>query len=313
VSSILFLCVARQFGLCLLTQHPFPLHVHFSEAIFAVSSDLAEGLGASIKRIHAEMARARQRSEAAFRLMNFEVPETLWSELDAVSLSFDQTVDENAERIVAVSDEIRADLEKLGAAFQAAVQSYADPAVELLQALALSTFKAKALTSVAEDLGVSSGGLFAFAQLMERAQSFLTFLQSQDLNAEQIQQLIDIYGICDPMADEKEYLIENIQEIYKLAEQEISGLSTASQGCDLVRQIMEHRIREAEVLDEFLNNFGGDILVPENAAMLRSEIIQTIQKKLVTDQEKYALAFFVVVPEEEPKAASAQPGDMLMF
>jgi hypothetical protein len=148
---------------------------------------------------------------------------------------------------------------------------------------------------------------------MERAQSFLTFLQSQDLNAEQIQQLIDIYGICDPMADEKEYLIENIQEIYKLAEQEISGLSTASQGCDLVRQIMEHRIREAEVLDEFLNNFGGDILVPENAAMLRSEIIQTIQKKLVTDQEKYALAFFVVVPEEEPKAASAQPGDMLMF
>lgn len=286
---------------------------HYSEAIFAVSSDLAEGLGTTIKRINAEMVRAREKSQAAFRLMNFAVPEKLWAELENASKDFDKSVDGFAGRIASVSDEIRNDLEGLGILFQASVQSYSDPGIDLIQKLAESTFKARSVTSVAEDLGVTAGGLFVYTEMMEKAQAFMAFLGEQELTAELIQQLIDLYGICDPMADEKEYLIENIQEIYKLAENEIFGLSTASQGCDLVRQIMEHRIREAEVMDDFLKNFGNDILVPENAAMLQSEVIQTIKKKLVTDQEKYALAFFVVTPEEAPKAASAQPGDMLMF
>jgi len=285
----------------------------YCATIFAISADLAEGLGDTIKRSHSELASILEKSRTGFKVTGLLESDPMWEELNTLSAGFVAQVDGHAARIVSVASDIRVGMEAFSVKFQNSVQTFEDPTPESLQAFAMNTMTAKTITAVAEDLGVTAGSLFAFTAITENAKKFLAQLEAADLTADQIQSLIDAFEIVDPMADEKDFLLPNIEEVFQNAEKEILGLSTASQGCDLIRQIMEHRIREAEVISGFVAAFGTDANTPENAAMLINDVINTIKKKLVTDQEKYALAFYISAPEDAPKPASAQPGDMLMF
>ena len=284
----------------------------YSEAIFAVSADLAEGLGVTIKRSYCEAQRMTERSKQAFDLMGLPLKAGLSESLDSATKDFDTLIEAYSSKISSVATQIRLQIEAIAVEVQLLAQSYGEPSLSLLNRVVECVHTSKSITSVAEDLGTTAGELFGFAEVVEHGLKFIKHLEGKDLTAEQMQTLVDIYDISDPMADEKDYLIENIADMYSRSKKEVEGLSTTIQGCDLIRQIMEHRIKEADVLESYIGGFGNDLMSAAISEQFRGELIQTIKRKMVTDQEKYAFGYFIADYAAEAPP-SAQPGEILLF
>ncbi len=167
---------------------------------------------------------------------------------------------------------------------------------------------------MAEDFGVVIGQLYAVYELKKVEKPYLAALSGRVMDADEIQNVIDIYCIMDPMADDQEYLLEAIGAYFHEIDNEIAKISTISQGCDLVCQIVEHRIKETQIIQNFYNGAikGNPEAKPEGIAEFRKELMDLIKKRMVTDQEKFAMKFFM--PEESVvEKSAAQPGDMMLF
>ncbi len=78
------------------------------------------------------------------------------------------------------------------------------------------------------------------------------------------------------------------------------------QGFDLLRQILEHRMKEIAVIRRFLDAGKGDWLEA------KTEVYALVNRTLVTDQEKYSCEFFI--PEASRVEDNNQkPGELLLF
>ncbi len=286
----------------------------FAETIFASSTDLAEGLCMTIRQVNADASRILEKSQLAFESMNFPYDRSFYSKLQKIGSGVDEKIDHYSSLITGVTDAIRVSLAHLSQKAQKSVQRADSYGSHQVKEITDSVLTAKTVTKVAEEFGVTAGELFLYAEVMTNGFSFVEFLKTQDLTQEQIKKLIHIYGITDPLADEKGSLFENIDEIYQGAARSVYGLSTTSQGCDLIRQILEHRIQEAEVMLTFVDRFAERLSEAEATTQFKKDVNDTIKRTMVTDQEKFAFAFFMV--DEFPtqaKQESAHPGDILLF
>ncbi|RZA22934.1 MAG: hypothetical protein EOP10_14095 [Proteobacteria bacterium] len=286
----------------------------FAETIFASSTDLAEGLGVTIRQVNTDASRILEKSRLAFESMNFSYDRSFYASLQKTVGGLDESINRYSSSITGVTNAVCNSLALLSQKAQKAVQSSEPYGQVHVKDIAENVLKAQTVTKVAEDLGVTAGELFLYAEVMTNGFSFAEHLKTQDLSHGQIAKLIDIYGITDPMADEKAVLLENIEQIYQGAARSVYALSTTSQGCDLIRQILEHRIEEAQVMLTFVERFKDRLCESDITAQFKKDVNDTIKRKMVTDQEKFAFAFFIA--DEYPasaKEASAYPGDVLLF
>src|SRR5690606_24378944 len=117
-------------------------------------------------------------------------------------------------------------------------------------------------------------------------------------------------NIMDPLSDgswdeTKAAIFLRTQDI----EQLVSNLIVLTQGFDLLRQIIEHRIVEIETIEAYLNRGA-----PCNELVsFTSDLHDRIRKKLVTDQEKLSVDAFIPDVLAEHGAEAHKPGEVLLF
>jgi hypothetical protein len=85
-------------------------------------------------------------------------------------------------------------------------------------------------------------------------------------------------------------------------EQQVSNLIVLSQGFDLLRQIIEHRIAEIEIIESYLKGGAPD----EELESFTGHLHDRIRKKLVTDA-------FIPDVIAEHGAEAHKPGEVLLF
>ncbi|RYZ92926.1 MAG: hypothetical protein EOP06_02700 [Proteobacteria bacterium] len=292
----------------------------FCESIFGMAEDLCSGLVTSIKVIHEELKRARTATQKVCSL-NL-VP---GSEEDGSSLNFDDKtsestidsrIEEQAKNINKKLEFIRKKLLNIASEAQSALIAHVDSrpqTFEMLQRLTQSVELSQEATFLAEDLGETAGTLMNHFSTVQVGRKIIESLNYTKISDESILKFLEIYSIIDVMAEEQDGLISNLDEYYDDTDKELSRLQTVTQCCDMVKQMMDHRINEAKIITGYLNGFGEDIIDAGNIDMMRQELFDTILKKLVTDQEKLAADFFLVNVRKEEVADDARPGDMLLF
>ena len=132
------------------------------------------------------------------------------------------------------------------------------------------------------------------------------------LEGEKLEAIREAFAIMDIMSEDSwpDTKTEILNEIDTI-EARIGKCVTTLQGFDLLRQILEHRYNEGDIIKEQL-----DDVIKENIhwAGLKDALFEKIGKQLVTDQEKAAYAFYL--PEgfsQYGEVDRKEPGDVLLF
>ncbi len=292
----------------------------FSDTIVNLSIDLTKSLMDTIARIHDELRNAKLAIEKSFfqtdLSQKFSFPTQFRPELTTVSSNVDCQLYETGNKIQKICHDVSKDIKKASSSIQL-TNSDQGEALSLSMTQYLSAISmVKGAATLAEDMGVSAGELFEYNDIFEIARKIVAELESIDMSDDQINEVISQFSIMDPMADEKEYLLENLKSFFDGLEGDFNSLSVVSQGCDLLRQILEHRLKEATLTQDYLSNFGTDLFDSGNFSMFKADLLKTIKLKLVTDQEKISFSFFIIddaVEIAEVADESAKPGDMMMF
>lgn len=82
------------------------------------------------------------------------------------------------------------------------------------------------------------------------------------------------------------------------------------QSFDLVRQILEHRIMEIEILKNYLNPLKNNDIEFEK---IKEKILNQMSSQLVTFQEKLSYNFFFVNSNMQPNEINSTDGNLLLF
>ncbi len=292
----------------------------FSDTIVNLSIDLTKSLTDTIARIHDELRNAKLAIEKSFFETDlgkqFSFPAKFRPELTAVSNNVDCQLYETGDKIQKICLDVSKDIKKASNQIQITNSDQGETLSLIMNNYLSAINRVKGAATLAEDMGVSAGELFEYNDIFEAARKIIAELESIEMSDVQINEVISQFSIMDPMADEKEYLLDNLKSFFDGLEGDFNSLSVVSQGCDLLRQILEHRLKEATLTEDYLTNFGVDLFDSGNFPMFKADLLKTIKLKLVTDQEKISFSFFII--DDAPEVAevadeSAKPGDMMMF
>ncbi|KAB8033327.1 hypothetical protein [Fluviispira multicolorata] len=140
-----------------------------------------------------------------------------------------------------------------------------------------------------EDVGVELGdNTLKYGEISSLRKAFETF-SGKDLSEKNISTLRRKLKMDQSINLNWEDTLKEIQNEFKLIQNELGRCIVALQGFDLVRQVLEHRVGEVEILKDNFNAVRDKEL---NWEQLKERILIKIVDRLVTDQEKFSFAFF---------------------
>jgi hypothetical protein len=167
------------------------------------------------------------------------------------------------------------------------------------------------LTRSLDDVGgETSRGLFEF----QEREGLIGFLRGLDVNeispealvaARRKAKLPPPEGGADPTW--RSTLI-GIERVLASIDKDVERCLVSLQCYDAVRQVLEHRLAEAELLDAMGRDLATGALPHEDA---RARLLDAAGAKLVTDQEKFAFEFFF--PEEYVMRRRMDSGEVVFF
>ncbi|MDD9950041.1 MAG: hypothetical protein OXT67_00605 [Zetaproteobacteria bacterium] len=163
-----------------------------------------------------------------------------------------------------------------------------------------------------EETGQNAGEKLLQISVVRKLNEALLKVDGFELSEAKINEVRKGFNIMDPLSDGKwEETKEEINKELDHIQHELGSCVVLFQSFDLLRQMLEHRQAEADIICQ-----NEEQLLQNNDQWreVREQIYQQIKKTLVTDQEKYSFAFFLpegykAYLEEENKA----PGDVLLF
>ena len=104
--------------------------------------------------------------------------------------------------------------------------------------------------------------------------------------------------------------LKEILNEFKIIQNELGKCIIALQGFDLIRQVLEHRTKEIEIFEKCMPDVKTK---KESWEVMRDKVIAQIMDRLVTDQEKYAFAFFFPNVQLQKRDEKLTPGDTFFF
>ncbi len=174
------------------------------------------------------------------------------------------------------------------------------------------TLSSHKVQDLAEDLGTTVGSILNVLDIVGAKSILSDYIRSGSLSNEDKELIIDSLSIMDPMADEDDTLASHVDEFFELIEKEAFQASSLAQSCDLMRQIVEHRLNETKIISEYISIFAPESLDEEHET-LELDVIAKIEAKMVTDQEKLARKHFLHERPGTVEKTSATPGEVLLF
>jgi len=181
---------------------------------------------------------------------------------------------------------------------------------EALQSFASTIAGLTRIASTCEDSGANIGRRIDSLSATHCLKTAMAALN--DPSPETLTALREAFAIMDIMSEDdwpasRELMMQEINTIEALRGQCVVTL----QVFDMMRQILEHRIKEMGLVLESQRERGSDhLLDPE----LREAVVNTIGAQMVTEQEKAAFAFYL--PQGFQKFGQTErkePGDVLLF
>ena len=157
-----------------------------------------------------------------------------------------------------------------------------------------------------EEAGVMAGGeVFSTIGTTENLKGKFETIStvSNDLLS-QVREAMDIMNILSAKSWDKTKK-DILKQINRL-NGDLDNLSSSLQGFDLLRQIIEHRIKEVDIISAKID---GEF----NWLELQEEVFIAVNKSLVTDQEKYSRDFYLPEAINTDAADSKSPGEVMLF
>ncbi|BBH53375.1 hypothetical protein [Fluviispira sanaruensis] len=140
-----------------------------------------------------------------------------------------------------------------------------------------------------EDVGVELGdNTLKYGEISSLRKAFETF-SGRDLSEKNIATLRRKLKMDQYTNLTWEETLKEIQNEFKLIQNELGRCIVALQGFDLVRQVLEHRVGEVEILRDHFEAVRSKEMHWEK---LKELVLIKIVDRLVTDQEKFSFAFF---------------------
>ena len=164
--------------------------------------------------------------------------------------------------------------------------------------------------AIIEDVGCEIGNLLLSFEQFNYVDADLSD-GLEGISDETLSKVIEQLGIMNPMAEsDVDEAREEILSEANLAKQDVDAGVVMTQSFDLVRQIMEHRKVEVDIILENLCSYkNGEI----HWEFLRDMVIDKLTGKMVTDQEKKAFEFYLGYQNIEETNDAKAPGDVLLF
>ncbi len=303
---------------------PLPLHVlttrkdiasfwlqysSFCQSTIEISSCLIQAAKINMRYILEEIRAKMNAGEQALKLVDPKMNYTLVHRLDGMIHDIEADFDSLSEQIQHKFVESETNLAKLSnkalqqgcelGAFALVIEEYAEGISTLI-----------AVASTCEDCGSSIGSRFASLRSTQVIKTALANVNNP--SPETIASIRGAFAIMDIMSEDDWFATRAlIMAEISVVENLIGRCVVTLQVFDMMRQILDHRIREMDLVVSSFQNNGLESLLSVD---LRDEVLGKIGAHMVTEQEKAAFAFYL--PEgfaQFGQSERKEPGDVLLF
>jgi hypothetical protein len=281
----------------------------FCQSTVDISNTLIHAAKFNMLQITSEIKAKTSAGEHALKLIDSKTSHTLVARLDAMMQDIEKEFDSLSGQVQDKFDECE---NQLAALSVMALDKGCELAkfVTTLQGYAQGLDSLSRVAATCEDCGASIGTKLNSVRPAEVIKQGLATVDEpapDTLNA-----IRAAFAIMDIMSEDdwpasRELIMAEIEAIETL----VGGCIVTLQVFDMMRQILEHRIREASLLLTAWQSQGPEGLMdPE----LRDSVLNKIGAHMVTEQEKAAFAFYL--PDGFQKFGQTErkePGDVLLF
>ncbi len=281
----------------------------FSQSTVGISNTLIHAAKFNMLQILTDIRAKTAAGEKALKLIDPKTSYTLVARLDEIMKDIEKEFDRLSEKIQNKFEECERELAGLSvlaldkgcevARFTTGLQKYANCLDSLKQ-----------IATICEDSGANIGSHLSSLRLVAVIRNGLTGVA--DPAPDILNAIRAAFAIMDIMSEDdwpasRELIMAEIKAIDTL----IGGCVVTLQVFDMMRQILEHRIREVELVLMASGAQGPEKLLDTE---LRDTVMNKIGAQMVTEQEKAAFAFYL--PDGFQKFGQAErkePGDVLLF
>lgn len=281
----------------------------FSQSTVAISNTLIHAAKYNMMQILNEIKAKTAAGENALKLIDSSVDHRLVARLDTMMQDVEKEFDTLSDKVQEKFEDCEKQLAGLSLlalkkgceakTFTTALESYARCLDSLTQ-----------IATICEDCGGNIGDKLGTVRVVETIkQGFNTVTEP---SPDTLTAIRAAFAIMDIMSEDdwpasRDLIMAEIDAIDALTGQSVVTL----QVFDMMRQILEHRIREVGLMLSAWTQSGPDALLdPE----LRESVLNKIGAHMVTEQEKAAFAFYL--PDGFQKFGQTErkePGDVLLF
>lgn len=164
------------------------------------------------------------------------------------------------------------------------------------------------LLNEVEELGCLTG---EFLQKFPNAKYFKKIIDSvadEEISQDLLVKIRDTFEIMNPMTtgsweDTKKEVLEQLEAMNQKVYQSVVVI----QGFDLLRQVIEHRVHEAQMIKDYI--FRDD----RDWQAMKKELFAHVIKTLVTDQEKFSCNYFIPDASKYNSKQAVSPGSVVLF
>lgn len=283
-------------------------YCNFSNITSYLALDLVESLSSTLCILLKELELGVESSIAAVRLIDSSVSLSLGDHVAKIIEELKGSCNELSEALEQTSKQGKQHLLEMQVLADDPKFTSSESLYNILRSFAKVVHSVDTVLPKIEEVGAKTGADISKLGVASLLRQVLDKVDDDAVDADTLEEIRDTLEIMDPLSedswpDTKEEFLLQIDSMDKA----ISDTIILVQGFDLLRQIIEHRMAEADAIVEFL-----DQEAPKDWMQVREKVFELVGKTLVTDQEKYSCEFFI------PNAAAYQeekqsPGDVLLF
>jgi hypothetical protein len=284
-------------------------YASFCQSTIEISICLIQAAKINVLNILNEIKAKMSAGEQALKLLDPRMSYTLVHRLDGMITEIDRDFDGLSEKIQDKFVELLAKLGNLSVkalqkgceldTFSLTLKDYAEAITSLIS-----------IESTCEDSGSAIGGRFSSLRSTQVLKTALANVSNP--SAESIAAIRDAFAIMDMMSEDDWFATrELVMAEIGLIETLIGRCVVTLQVFDMMRQILDHRIREMELVVNAFKENGGEALLSSD---LKDAVLGKIGAHLVTEQEKAAFSFYLPDGFEQfGQSERKEPGDVLLF
>jgi hypothetical protein len=286
-------------------------YISFAAITLALSEDLARSIAMSVIRLANELAAEYKAQSLAMAILQ-NVEKSVWAREaeDEAKILADRARDSESiygQIILGIKKNVQ-----LAASIQKALHAAeAQPRATLLGAIQNVRTIRKQLLEIVQM--IENGGTETFALLISvpgKKRFDDAYHKVTTISPDTLASLRETMDIMDPLTEDdwdatREAIFERTQDI----EQLVSNLIVLTQGFDLLRQIIEHRITEIEDIEAYLDKGAPD----SEWTSFKKDLHERIRRKLVTDQEKLSVDASIPDVMDHHGEEARKPGEVLLF